>query len=233
LGRYDWLLLRTIVAVGYLGSIVLGIDFCLRSYASSSTVPPAGSNTPNQISWGLALASFVAFSAKFFVEHSPPTYYLYALFPCFFWGRVLQHPGRLLNVVKRTDWLSVFGMAAALEAMVLGYFYRSAWTAGFVFLGCIWPFVGMERDFRERNKQLGGAWSVACLATSIFTLLPVEKGENLLVMYVPISANLCVCWGRSVSLKEYDPDDKCWRRLLFPRYGVIGLGSASSISADR
>jgi Phosphatidylinositolglycan class N (PIG-N) len=142
--------------------------------------------SPNRVTWGLALACFVAFSAKFFVERSPATYYLYAIFPCFFWGRVLQNPARLLNLVKRTRWLSVLGIATALEAMVIGYFHRSAWTAGFVFLALLWPFLGMERDFRERHKQLGGAWTVVCLAMSVFTLLPVEKGESLLVMYVPL-----------------------------------------------
>jgi phosphatidylinositol glycan class N len=173
------------VALGYLGSIGLSIDYCLRMYGTSSiNAQTGGVRLRDFVSSPYGIVPFIALSAKFFVERAHTTYYLYAFFACFFWGRILQDPSRLLNIARTANWTHTLGTVAALEGMILGYFHRSAWTAGFAILGCVWPTIGMPPAFRERHSRLISAWIVACLATGVFTLLPVEKGESLTVMYV-------------------------------------------------
>jgi phosphatidylinositol glycan class N len=49
---------------------------------------------------------------------------------------------------------------------------------GLFFLLAYWPWI-MPKHALKDNSALLKSWSVACIFTSIFTLLPVEKGENI------------------------------------------------------
>ncbi|KDN39625.1 PigN-domain-containing protein [Tilletiaria anomala UBC 951] len=99
LQTYDWLLLCTIITLGYLGSILYGISFLLQRYFLSPEHPtlalyrPQGSGSdPSVLSLGklICVPIFGALCAKFTAEGSPLTYYVYAVFPALFWTRVID-----------------------------------------------------------------------------------------------------------------------------------------------
>ena len=183
--RYDWLFLQSLVVAGFVGWMAYTADFVLAQYVHLDTIKRKSAGTETLFFF----ASFGLFAAKFVIEHAPITYYLYAAFPCFFWSRLLANaPGfsAALRSASISDLqsgsLAALWTILSLEMFVYGFFDRRAWTAGFLVLGLIWPIVGTPKAFKEQNKSLGAAWTVCCVLTSAFTLLPVEKGEHLGLM---------------------------------------------------
>lgn len=67
-----------------------------------------------------------------------------------------------------------------LIVQVFSYFHRETLSVAFV-LAAIWPPF-MPAAKKDDSRLLCPLWSVFCLATSIFTLLPVEKGEDIFLV---------------------------------------------------
>ncbi|EGG11726.1 uncharacterized protein MELLADRAFT_33250 [Melampsora larici-populina 98AG31] len=186
LQRYDWFVLRTLVTSGYVGWMILSAIHVLRTYA----LPPVSYQSP-QVGFGsvLGFAVFLTFAVKFFIEQAPLTYYLYAAFPAYFWSRILNDSNTIQDV---QDWAQCVGSQQratsssifiwsliSLECMVLGYFQRFYWSVGWVVVGIVWPAVGTDYAFRSRNQHLMRTWTAVAIVSSMFTLLPVEKGESI------------------------------------------------------
>ncbi|KAI0706031.1 alkaline phosphatase-like protein [Cerioporus squamosus] len=181
LQTYDRTLIRGIVIAAYLGWIAYGaVSILLPSSSHLSQ-----SQTPVHITATSVLAAFWALFAK---QRSPATFYVYIVFPCYFWNQVLVRAGKpLLQYVQRARPSSVFGLVlrgllvvAALQSMVAGYTHRSIWSAWFVAVGVLWPMVGWPNQARKEHWRLGLAWTACCLGTAVFPLLSVHQEENLI-----------------------------------------------------
>lgn len=84
LQTYDWLFLRALITVGYLGWIAYAITTVIDLYViPTSTVPQR--NTSSVLGFFSVLA---ALYASFIASKSPLTYYAYAFFPVVFWEEV-------------------------------------------------------------------------------------------------------------------------------------------------
>lgn len=84
LQTYDWLFLRALITVGYLGWMAFGLTTVIDLHVLQSSTPPSRT-----------LASTAAFSsvlvllyASFIASKSPLMYYAYAFFPVLFWEEV-------------------------------------------------------------------------------------------------------------------------------------------------
>lgn len=181
-------MLRSIVTLGYLGFMAYSVDFVLRKHVYTSQ--PSNSRSNTVLVPALAVTAFAILSFRFFVERSSPSYYLYALFPCFFWGKVLRDPWPFARLVRDAQagttspkllggLLAVLG---ALQAMVFGYSVRQVFAALLLGMGVAWPLLGMGRSFAEKHWKLVGAWTASCIVLAVFPLLPVEKGESIITM---------------------------------------------------
>lgn len=189
LQRYDWLLLRSIVVVGYTGWMAYATRFILTSFGSAAS--PSSPTLPRTGAASIACwAAFATLAIRFAIEKSPFTFYLYALFPAYFWSSVLSeltpYTSALLSLRASASpfsiLASVVAIVASLEGMVLGYFDRRVWSVGWAVLGFTWPLIGMSAEFRRAEKGLIWAWRATSVGAMMFTLLPVEKGESLLLM---------------------------------------------------
>ncbi|KAL8941845.1 MAG: hypothetical protein Q9211_001653 [Gyalolechia sp. 1 TL-2023] len=185
LQTYDWLFLRMLVTMGYLGWIAFAlttvIDLHVLQNRGSYTRDPATSAL-----FGIALSGLLL---TLWLRNAVYTYYLYALFPIFFWEEVLQRRSALISGVRlllsgspysdRPFSLAgrSFAFIGLLEALVLSYFYRSVYTVSFI-AAAYWPVI-YGGAFIIHNKVLIATWFVACQSMSIFTLLPVVKTENV------------------------------------------------------
>ncbi|PLW56579.1 hypothetical protein PCANC_01536 [Puccinia coronata f. sp. avenae] len=187
LQRYDWFRLRTIIVIGYIGWMVYTAIFVLRTYIISPS-------PRDHVRFGSIFGAvvFAATSLYFYLEHSPVTYYLYTLFPTYFWGQIIDDIDTIQDLVDWASnrpsssptriWTTIVVTVMCLEFMVLGYFHRVAWTIGWLVIGVLWPFLALSSTFKEENATLIRAWSIASVFTSAFTVLPVEKGESLPVI---------------------------------------------------
>ncbi|KAH9823908.1 Phosphatidylinositolglycan class N-domain-containing protein [Melampsora americana] len=213
LQRYDWFVLRTLVTIGYVGWMILSAIHVLRTYA----LPPV-SYQSSQVGFGsvIGFAFFLTFAVKFFIEQAPRTYYLYAAFPAYFWSHV-QDWAQAAKSHQTATSLSIFVWSLiSLECMVLGYFQRFYWSVGWVAIGVVWPAFGTDYAFRSRNQHLMRTWTAITLVSSIFTLLPVEKGESIATIAL---GSACFLGGAYVARK---------RHYSFPTKSQVGLISAAS-----
>src|SRR5690606_21141837 len=81
---YDWLFLRTVVTIGYLGWIAYAVTTVIDMFVVAGSVAPARTLTGT-----IAFSSILAVVyASFIVSSSPLTYYAYAFFPVVFWEEV-------------------------------------------------------------------------------------------------------------------------------------------------
>ncbi|KAL8854985.1 MAG: hypothetical protein Q9221_000181 [Calogaya cf. arnoldii] len=198
LQTYDWLFLRMLVTIGYLGWIA----FALTTVIDLHVLQNEGTylrNTATTAFCGIVLSGLLLL---LWLRSAPYTYYLYASFPVIFWEEVLQRRAALTSGARYLlahsssseqaanlllKALAFFGL---LEALVLSYFHRSVYTVCFV-AAAFWPII-YGRDFISRNKILIATWSVACVSMSGFTLLPVIKIENISVILLGGFLMACV-----------------------------------------
>jgi len=126
LQTYDWLFLRTLVTIGYLGWIAFAITTVIDLHVLHGTTP-----TLHNATSVIAFSSvFVAVSSVLFIQRSPLAYYAYAVFPFIFWEevyarrRALIRGGKVLlgHVQSGSDYrdlvLRSSGFVALLEALV-------------------------------------------------------------------------------------------------------------------
>jgi phosphatidylinositol glycan class N len=191
LQTYDWLLLRTIVTLGYLGWIA----FALTTVIDLHVLHGAADAKPQRtlLSTFFFSGVLVGLWTLFFIQKSRPTYYAYAFFPVVFWEEVFVCRHAVARGVKQLVrevpggkskyfWLLVQALLGVglLEAIVLGYFHREVFSVCFV-LAAFWPFLyGLK--FVGQNMFLCALWPVCCFAMSAFTLLPVVKTESEMQM---------------------------------------------------
>lgn len=156
---------------------------------SSAPIPPSTSHALLSL---LPPVAFGLFALRFAAERAPITYYLYAIFPTFFWHRVLRRGPALLATLRQarrlsavsTPRLAVDALVAVLvvEAMAYGYSDRRAFTAIAYGMGMVWPVVMLEPRFKIEQEKLLQVWQAVMAVLGVFPLLSVEKGESLATM---------------------------------------------------
>ncbi|KAJ9476733.1 GPI ethanolamine phosphate transferase 1 [Pseudozyma hubeiensis] len=240
LQTYDWLLLCTIVALGYLGSMIYAFTFLLRNYMLPNTVIESlaarWSNStrtrPNLVKILVAPVSGAVF-ALFAAQEMPISYYLYAALAFLFWGRIIDelplfsaayhHYSRLkqsASIVK--TGLAVISGLAIMELMAVGYLYRVAWFIGFIVIGFAWPAFALSADFKSDNEGLILVWGLSCLMTGLFTIGDVNKEESIPLLM--LSAIVFLAAGCLVVLRPH---------LFFPGDATVSSSSSKDNQVRR
>ncbi|KAA1466912.1 PigN-domain-containing protein [Dentipellis sp. KUC8613] len=246
LETYDRTLIRSIVSAAYTGWIAYATAFILAPPVSLS---PSKSSSPSpspSILTILAGATVAAFWTVFAIEKAPWTFFVYVVFPVFFWhgaiARVssvkvgsMQAGVRVGGVLKAAG--TVLGAAGVLQCMVFGYTHRAIWSLGFVLIGAVWPLAAWPREVVRTHSRLLGAWAAACVATAAFPLLRVDPEEGLTTILAGGSCMLvagALGWWVVMNAEK----NKEARSALGPRLGLqvllIGLSmavTASSVSS--
>lgn len=126
LQTYDWLFLRALVTIGYLGWMAFAITTVVDLHVLHGAIEP--SRTPSTT--GAFGAVGVALYAYLWLRSSPITYYAYALFPIVFWEEVVARrpsltagKAELLAHIKSSQAVGTFALKAVasitlLEALV-------------------------------------------------------------------------------------------------------------------
>jgi phosphatidylinositol glycan class N len=207
LQTYDWLFLRALVTIGYLGWMAFAITTVVDLHVLQ------GRTQATRTMAGVACFAsvLIAMYASFLASGSPLAYYVYAFFPVFFWEEVYARRQSLATGSKvlfghiqdgsqaASFLLSAVVYIGIIQSLVrkpavslsadtrltshdqaLSYIHREVLTGLFV-LGSAWPATyGFK--FVQANAPLAGAWFVLCLLMSTFTLLPANKVESIGLM---------------------------------------------------
>lgn len=182
LQTYDWLFLRALITIGYIGWMVYALATVVNLHVLQGAVEPSR----DTISTAISSSVYVLMAASFIASKSPVTYYAYAFFPVFFWEETYARRESLIrgaNVIfGNTRPVSLlFGSAAyvgIIISLAIGYIHREVLTVLFV-VAAFWPLASGVSFVRSR-LTLSLIWAVSCLSMGSFTLLPpAMKKENL------------------------------------------------------
>ncbi|KAJ5631568.1 GPI ethanolamine phosphate transferase 1 [Penicillium longicatenatum] len=185
LQTYDWLFLRNIVTLGYLGWIAYSLTTVIDLHVLHGTSD--SHRTTASISFFTSI--LVALFSVFLYQGSSWRYYFYGFFPVYFWEEVFARrkaliAGReiVLAHVRSFGGYVSFGVQllaflGVLEALVQAYFYREILTICFA-LGALWP-LAYGFGFIRNHVFLTVAWILGCSLMSIFPILPVSKMEDI------------------------------------------------------
>ncbi|KAI8142471.1 Phosphatidylinositolglycan class N-domain-containing protein [Fennellomyces sp. T-0311] len=181
---YDWLFLRSTVTAGFIGWCMYCLVFVIRYYVLSKTAVEPSLQTGGLLIDSLSMLVFALVGGMVWIQNMPIMYYAYIFFPVYFWNQVIRHRSTLVAgfrlAVSNGYGMLVLEFAAfmvAMEALVYSFFKREILSVLFVLLS-VWPVFASKR-MRSEHPVLLATWFVSCLCTSIFTLLPVEKGEDI------------------------------------------------------
>ncbi|KAJ4319717.1 Glycosyl phosphatidyl inositol anchor synthesis [Neodidymelliopsis sp. IMI 364377] len=185
LQTYDWLFLRALVTLGYLGWIAFAITTVMDLHVLNED-SEAQRTTQSITVFSSALIILYSVLLK---QRSPAWYYAYGFFPVLFWEEVYARRSSLIKggkvlfsqVNTQADKaklaLATLGFFGLLQALVQSYFHREIYTVCYL-LATSWPaFYGQQ--FMRKNLGTVATWIVSCIMMSTFTLLPANKAENV------------------------------------------------------
>jgi phosphatidylinositol glycan class N len=185
LQTYNWLFLRSLITLGFLGWIGYAIISFLHLFVIESD-PPASHKVIIRSAMLLILAILCGILQH---QQSPLHYYLYAIFPAFFWDQVLENAA-ILNqgmrlLVQRSPSthktqaavISMILGIGVMEAIVYGYFHREIFSLCFG-IAVMWPWI-QDAKIAANSPWLSSLWALLSISLASFTVLPVIKQESL------------------------------------------------------
>ncbi|KAI8951049.1 GPI ethanolamine phosphate transferase 1 [Xylaria longipes] len=242
LQTYDWLFLRALITIGYLGWIAFALTTVVDLHVLQGTTQP--SRTIGAVVFFSSI--LVALYASFVISQSPPTYYAYAFFPVVFWEEVyarreslargrrvlLGHIETGARVLSFTLNLVVY--VGIIESLAFGYIHREVFTIIFI-LASLFPVV-LGVSFLQKHLALCATWFVACLLMSTFTLLPANKVEDVQlimiggslmaavgILYLVFEDRLLADFSGSIKPQRSQKDNRISRALVGIQTGLIIL----------
>ncbi|KAI1151631.1 GPI ethanolamine phosphate transferase 1 [Nemania diffusa] len=185
LQTYDWLFLRALITIGYLGWIAFSLTTVIDLHVVQGAAEPSRTLGATIFFSSILIALY----ASFVISQSPPTYYAYSFFPVVFWEEVYARReslarGRqiLLGHIETGTRVLSFALnfvlyVGVIESLALGYLHREIFTVLFV-VASMFP-IALGVSFLQKHVVLGATWFASCLLMSTFTLLPANKVEDV------------------------------------------------------
>ncbi|GMH11553.1 hypothetical protein Nepgr_013394 [Nepenthes gracilis] len=218
---YDWMMLMTVVTLGYIGWMVYIVIHVLQSYASLPGNIATKEQNAHQGKSSMKVYLFGCFfmgvfSLLLLVDRSPPLYHAYIAMTVFLWTRILTEYEfvkalwRTLCMKRSNDIIKLLASCVLsiliLEFLVNSFTERRLYTWCFLIAGAVAPFY-LSLLFPGRLAIKAFVWG-ACWCLSIFTLMPSEIPDNtkLVVASGPLIILIGVAarWqGLHIEVNEY------------------------------
>lgn len=200
LQTYNWLFLRTVVTLGFIGWTLFLFILFVQMFVTEE-----GAGNAGVVYGGVAAGVAVCLAYVLWYQNSPFNYYMYAAFPVYFWHQIACHRANLaaglrtmfgpMTIALRTATVVLFiGM---YEAIVYGFFNRAIFSVIFVIIG-VYPVVfGI-------SSTIKATWLATCCCMTIFTNLNPIKTDNLVQINMGVAAALAVAIASSRGILRRD-----------------------------
>ncbi|CAO2826102.1 unnamed protein product [Amaranthus hypochondriacus] len=224
---YDWMMLMTVVTLGYLGWIFYLVVHVMQSYSSfpDQIMYNADAAQSNKIGKVYVLGALLmgTLSILFLIERSPPLYHAYTAMTVFLWTQILSQyqfivallrslwKEKLVYIIKLLAYCAV--SIIVLEFLVNSFTERKLYTWCFLLVGTVAPFY-LHFVIPWKSWIPGFVW-VSCWFLSSFTLMPAEIPDN--TSLVVVSGALIILIGLASRLLELRyKENKYWQYILNP-----------------
>lgn len=179
LQKYNWVLLRLIVTLGFVGWIVYAFLIFVRLFVVEVELPAA-----SVALLGTFGAIAAAMSTLLYFQQLPANYYAYLAFPVFFWYHIVLNAPVLAQGIRAffagtstaVRLAAVAGVVLVFESIVYGFTHRQIFTAVFLVLAVFYPALTAPHPGRVL------LWAATCTALLVFTLLDAVKVEDLVLI---------------------------------------------------
>ncbi|XBW34658.1 hypothetical protein QEN19_000225 [Hanseniaspora menglaensis] len=191
LTTYNWVLIRSIVTLGFIGWITYSFMVFVKSFILTDIdIKTKVSNNFFLLAFFVALGCVLNY--VLYYQNSPFNFYMYLLFPLYFWYQILNN----FNTLKKGTYefffktstqnklrdskavifilLQVIGV---FECIVYGFFERYIFTIVFVLLSFYPLSLGIPL---QKNIKMHFGWAFTCFALSTFTTFDAVKIESLM-----------------------------------------------------
>ncbi|KMS95014.1 hypothetical protein BVRB_013220 isoform A [Beta vulgaris subsp. vulgaris] len=224
---YDWMMLMTVVILGYIGWIFYLVVHMLQSYTSmpGQIMYKEEAVQPDKKVYLLGSLLMAAFSILLLIERSPPLYHAYTAMTVFLWTQILSQY-QFLKALLRSLWkeklhyiIKLLSYCAVslivLEFLVHSFTERKLYTWCFLIVGVGAPSY-LHRVIPWKS-WIPGFVLVSCWSLSIFTLMPAEIPDNTFL--VVVSGALIIIVGQAARWLELRfEENKFWQHILNPEF---------------
>jgi GPI ethanolamine phosphate transferase 1 len=214
LQKYNWLMIRTVVTLGFIGWIIYSFTLFLqmfiipkaevimnRDVANENTeMKKEGNHTFLQLFF-ISLSAGISY--VFYYEKRPLNYYLYLAFPIYFWYEIVKHKTdiytgfniffRDLSPAIRT--LIFVGIVIFFESIAIGFENREVFSIIYITLSVVYPVLLFRGSiFTDARKfVISLSWLATCLLLSLFPIQNPVKVES--INSIVISGVIMTCIG--------------------------------------
>lgn len=238
LTTYNWVLIRSIVTLGFIGWICYSFMIFLKSFIIKDEKVDKASLTKTYsfMTFFILLGSVMTY--VLFYQNSTFNFYMYLLFPLYFWYNIILN----LNVLKigtkkfffdindkenknrsfKMVLLILLQIVGVFECIVYGFFKRNVFTIVFVLL-TLYPLL-MGIAFKNKLKR-HVLWIITCLSLSTFTTFDAVKIESLNKINIASFMTIIVSLLPLVfdnKIKRILATDKYTRNLMLLQIALIG-----------
>ncbi|XP_021857442.2 uncharacterized protein [Spinacia oleracea] len=230
---YDWMMLMTVVILGYIGWIFYLVVHVLQSYTglpSQMMHKEEAVQTDNKMGKVYIFGSLLmgAFCIVLFIERSPPLYHAYTAMTVFLWTQIFsqyQFLNALLRSFQKEKFVYVIKLLAycavsliVLEFLVYSFTERRLYTWCFLIAGIVAPLY-LHRAIPWKS-WIPGFVCISCWSLSIFTLMPAEIPDNTFL--VVVSGALIILIGLAARwLELHYGENKYWQHILNPELTML------------
>lgn len=225
---YDWMMLMTVVTLGYIGWIFYLVVHVLQSYTSLPGLimcKEEAVQADKKLGKVHILGSLLmgTFSILLFVDRSPPLYHAYTAMTVFLWTQILSQYQflkallRSLQKEKLVYFIKLLAYCAVslivLEFLVNSFTERKLYTWCFLIVGIIAPSY-LYCAIPWKSWIPGFVW-LSCWSLSVFTLMPAEIPDCTFL--VVVSGALIIFVGLAARWLELRyRENKYWQHILNP-----------------
>lgn len=200
LTTYNWILIRTIVTMGFIGWISYSFMVFVKSFILKDEPKNTVGDNYLALSAFIVLGSFMTY--VLYYQNSPFNFYMYLLFPLYFWYQITKN----LRVLQKGTYEFFFKttveskprsvkavafillqVISVFECIVYGFFERYVFTLVFVLLSFYPIALGIKI---KKNIRLHLFWIITCLALSSFTTFDAVKKESLTQINIATSLTI-------------------------------------------
>ncbi|XP_019161667.1 PREDICTED: GPI ethanolamine phosphate transferase 1 isoform X1 [Ipomoea nil] len=223
---YDWLMLMTVITLGYIGWMVYIVLHVLESYTSlpenffrKEQFFGSRKSSPKAYLCGGLLMGVVCVLLLY--ERSPPLYHAYIAMTIFLWTQIFSEykfltalwrylGGRKCSYFLKLIATCIFSILI-LELLVISFTERKIYTWCFITLGAT-SSIYLFKLMPQRSGIPIFLW-LACWLLSVFTLMPPEIPENT-PLVITGGLMIILIGGVAQYLELHAKDNKYWHGLL-------------------